>query len=1031
MKSKLLKRMTAIVLTIVSIFTMFSATLSVSAAEISTDDEASVAASLDTSNGQWVTVKIEKDGEDNWNGSGWGNGRYILNGVRMHCLIPSSYGPVDSTGTVTVKFEECGKTGWWQSLRKAMYYYNRDKLDDKIYSLLESVWEDKSLKNRALMFHYASAYLYSHTGRGEGIDWSYGTASNDQRSIIKQLAEYIDNLPAPPSSYVCYIITPNDDTRQVMLWESYNELTIEKIDSETGKRLSGAKFNFYYTGKGDGCYGSRLSRGVYTTGSDGTVTIKDVPPGSYELVEETAPDGYQKSDKPLSIRVETSQTSKVKKTYKFENTPKPKEQGVMKIYKKSANEELTNNNSCYSLEGAKFQIFTDKACTKPAKNSSDSNMYITTDKKGIGYYGDSTRNVTASLIESYYVKEIEAPKGYALNDGVFQFKKTDETSENGYPIYAFTCEDEPINDPVGIVLQKRNAVTGEKENQGLENAVFEIKYYSQEIDKDYDVDTSKDEAKPNIDEANLKRTWYIKTDSDGYTILTNDTNYFIDDSKYNSDDLYSDGGSITIPIGTIVIKEVEAPAGYKISDMVFYRRITEEIAKISQDTNTPIEVPIDEQPIIYKGKIELTKTDEETGKALANAVYGIYSSNTTDKNGNLLDKFKLDTLNTGNNGKAISKDFDNGTYYMQEIIPPTGYVRDKTVYPVTVNADSENFVVKVNRSDKPITVEISKTDITGQKELPGAKLKVTNSENTVVDSWTSGTTSHIIKRLPAGEYTLTEEIAPNGYVTASSIKFTVKDDGTVNKVVMKDDTTKYEFSKVDESNNLIKDVTLQVLDSTKSKVIDEWVTDGKTNHKIIGKLVVGETYYLHEVSAPNQYKLASDKKFTVKDTAELQTVTMVNTLKKGTVTLYKQDSNGNALAGSEWALFNADGTAVTVTQTGSGIYFAAPSGKTTNLVTDKNGKLVISNLDLGSYYFEETKSPTSHMPYGKKIEFTISADSNATLNQKVAAKNGNIVMYETGGNGTNTIFFTGFSMLAISLAVIAVYMFKTKKHSSK
>lgn len=1008
MKSKLLKQMTAIVLTIVSIFTMFSATLSVSAAEISTDDEASVAASLDTSNGQWVTVKIEKDGEDNWNGSGWGNGRYLLNGVRMHCLIPSSYGPVDSTGTVTVKFEECGKTGWWQSLRKAMYYYNRDKLDDKIYSLLKSVWEDKSLKNRALMFHYASAWLYSHTDRGKGTDWSYGTASSDQKFIIEQLAKYIDNLPAPPSSYVCYIITPNDDTRQVMLWESYNELTIEKIDSETGKRLSGAKFNLYYTGKGDGCYGSRLSRGVYTTGSDGTVTIKDVPPGSYELVEETAPDGYQKSDKPLSIRVETSQTSKVKKTYKFENTPKPKEQGVMKIYKKSANEELTSNNSCYSLEGAKFQIFTDKACTVPAKNSSDSNMYITTDKKGIGYYGDSTRNVTASLIESYYVKEIEAPKGYALNDGVFQFKKTDDVSENGYPIYTFTCFDIPQNDPVEILLKKTD-----KSGKGLPNAEFTIKYYSGFYS-----------AENELEGVEAERTWVFKTDEDGYAIY--DESY-----KISGDNFYTTKlGTPIILLGTVTIQETKAPVGYIIDDSIFIRQITssDSTTDIVKTYNAP-EIPNEHIP--YQGKIELTKTDEETAKALAGAVYGIYNSNTTDKNGNLLNSSKLDTLTTGSNGKAISKAFDNGAYYMQEITPPTGYVRDKTVYPVTIQADSENFVVKVTRTDKPITVEISKTDITGQKEVPGAKLKITNSENTVVDSWISGTTSHIIKRLPADEYTLTEEIAPDGYVTASSIKFTVKDDGSVNKVVMKDDTTKYEFSKVDENNNLIKDVTLQVLDSTKSNVIDEWVTDGKTNHQIIGKLVVGQTYYLHEVSAPNQYKIASDKKFTVKDTAELQTVTMVNIFKKGTVTLYKQDSKGNALADSEWALFKSDGTAVTVTQTGNGIYFAAPSGKSTNLVTDKNGKLVISNLDLGSYYFEETKSPTSHMPYGKKLEFTISADNETVLNPKVTSKNDKIVLYETGGNGTNTIFFAGFSMLAISLAVIAVYMFKTKKHSSK
>lgn len=990
-KTKKFTRIISVVLCIITIFSMFSI-VSVSAA------------TYDTSTGQWVTVKIEKDGEDKWNGSGWGNGRYILNGVRMHCLIPSSAGPVDSTGTVTVKFEECGKTGWWKSLRKAMYYYNRDKLDDKIYSLLESVWEDKSLKNRALMFHYASAWLYSHTDRGKGTDWSYGTASNDQRSIIEQLAKYIDNLPAPPSSYICYIVTPNDDTRQVMLWESYNEIIIEKVDAVTGKKLSGAKFHLYYTGKGDGCYGSRVSRGVYTTGSDGTITITDVPPGSYEFVEEEAPGGYIKSDKPLSIRVETSQTSKVKKTYKFENTPN--EQGVMKIYKKSANEALTANNSCYSIEGAKFQIFTDKDCKIPAKNSSNSNMYIVTDKSGIGYYGDSTRNVTASLIESYFIKEIEAPKGYALNDEVFQFKKTDEISDNGYTIYAFTCKDIPQNDPVDILLKKTD-----KNGKGLPDAEFTIKYYSGFYSNGSE-----------LEGVEAERTWIFKTDEYGF--ITYDETYLVSGNEF-----YYVSGFATLPLGTITIQETKAPNGYIIDNTMFVRQITS--VGTAENVNTYNAPEIPNEPIVYQGKIELTKTDEETGKALANAVYGIYNSNSADKNGNLLDSSKLDTMTTDSNGKAISKDFDNGTYYIQEITAPTGYVRDKTIYPVTINADSENFVVKVTRTDKPITVEISKTDITGQEELPGAKLKITNSENTVVDSWMSGTTSHIIKRLPAGEYTLTEEIAPDGYVTTSSIKFTVKADGSVNKVVMKDDTTKYEFSKVDENNNLIKDVTLQVLDSTKSKVIDEWVTDGKTNHKIIGKLVVGETYYLHEVSAPEQYKIASDKKFTVKDTAELQTITMVNTFKKGTVTLYKQDSNGNALAGSEWALFKSDGTAVTVTQTGNGVYFVSSTGKSTNLVTDKDGKLVISNLDLGSYYFEETKAPTGFMPYGKNIEFEISADSNATLNREVTAKNGQIVMYETGGNGTNTIFFAGFSMLAISIAVIAVYMFKTKKHSRK
>ena len=75
----------------------------------------------------------------------------------------------------------------------------------------------------------------------------------------------------------------------------------------------------------------------------------------------------------------------------------------------------------------------------------------------------------------------------------------------------------------------------------------------------------------------------------------------------------------------------------------------------------------------------------------------------------------------------------------------------------------------------------------------------------------------------------------------------------------------------------------------------------------------------------------------------------------------------------------------------------------------------MSSLDIGDYYFEKIKSFSGHMPYGNKIEFTISADSDATLNIDVTVSNNSIVMYETGGNGTDTILFTGFSMFAFRL----------------
>ena len=88
----------------------------------------------------------------------------------------------------------------------------------------------------------------------------------------------------------------------------------------------------------------------------------------------------------------------------------------------------------------------------------------------------------------------------------------------------------------------------------------------------------------------------------------------------------------------------------------------------------------------------------------------------------------------------------------------------------------------------PIKVEISKTDITGEKELPGAKLSVIDADGKLVESWTSEAgKTHMIERLPVGKYTLREESAPYGYKVASDVTFEVKETAEIQKVSMKDE----------------------------------------------------------------------------------------------------------------------------------------------------------------------------------------------------------------------------------------------------
>lgn len=333
----------------------------------------------------------------------------------------------------------------------------------------------------------------------------------------------------------------------------------------------------------------------------------------------------------------------------------------LQLHKSSSNKELTAGNGCYSLSGAEYGIYTDKACTKKIGS-------ITTNASG---YGSYSKYVDASA--SYYAKETKAPKGYELDETVYTFVNSGKKAADGTKIYSFSCTDEPVNDPVGIILQKKNAVTGETTGQRLAGAVFSIEYYAQEIDKDYNVKPG--DTAPALNSKNLKRTWYLQTAEDGYCDLNK--KYLA--SEYSSDDFYytsAENPVPAIPIGTVVIREVKAPEGYSLSDVVFYRHISEEIAEIAN-------VSIDEMPA--KAYIGIHKLNR-SGIGVGGAVYGLYSDSAC---ASLYDK-----LTTNADGKGtFAKSVDVGkTYYIKEITAPTGYELDDTVYPVI--AYEENSTVE-------------------------------------------------------------------------------------------------------------------------------------------------------------------------------------------------------------------------------------------------------------------------------------------------------------------------------------------------
>jgi len=253
--------------------------------------------------------------------------------------------------------------------------------------------------------------------------------------------------------------------------------------------------------------------------------------------------------------------------------------------------------------------------------------------------------------------------------------------------------------------------------------------------------------------------------------------------------------------------------------------------------------------------------------------------------------------------------------------------------------------------DDTTKVSISKTDITGDKEVPGAKLEITDKEGNVVEEWTSTTEKHLIEgKLTAGEtYTLKETNAPDGYAYAEEVTFTVDETGKVTEVIMKDDVTKVSISKKDITGDAeLPGAKLQVIDK-EGNVVEEWISTNQP-HEINGKLIAGETYTLHEEAAPDGYAYAADITFTVDKTGKVTTVVM----KDGAidVTISKQDiTSGAELPGATLQILDQTGKVVE-----------------TWISTDQPHAVTVDLVAGETYTLKETGAPDGYA-YAEEIQF--------------------------------------------------------------
>ena len=315
----------------------------------------------------------------------------------------------------------------------------------------------------------------------------------------------------------------------------------------------------------------------------------------------------------------------------------------------------------------------------------------------------------------------------------------------------------------------------------------------------------------------------------------------------------------------------------------------------------------------------------------------------------------------------------DGKYYVKEIFAPDGFVTTEEVQEFTfeyAGEDQAEVSYDFTFENQPTTVELSKTDLTTGKELPGAHLKVTDSDGNTVDEWTSTEESHVIKELVVGKkYTMTETKPADGYVTAESITFTVENTAEVQKHEMKDDVTKVQISKTDITGETeIPGAKLTILDKD-DQVVESWTSTEEAHY--IEKLPIGK-YTLREEQAPKGYLLTSDVTFEVKDTGEIQKVAMKDDTAKGKVILNKTDkSSGEPLKGVEFELRDSKGKVLETLKTDAAGH---AESKLYEIATFKNGKYDTAI----KYYLVETKTLDGYTLDQTKHEVTFAYADDST-----------------------------------------------------
>ena len=728
--------------------------------------------------------------------------------------------------------------------------------------------------------------------------------------------------------------------------------------SEVVKGLQGAEFTWKLKSEVDHVgWDNATTYDVITTGEDGWAITKDLPYGQYIVRETKTPkDFYTNPDFFVSVTKDTSEikndADKVKKVI-LNNRPVETQ---LKLVKQ---DEETGKT--VSLNSASFKIVADEDILDGGNIVYKKGEYITQKVGGKKYNTFTTNSDNVVVVKTeytndddekgevflplqffagkYHLEEVKVPTGFIGLGKTQSFEMSgllDYTKdEDGDPIYTVKVRDEQPK--AQIKLNKTVADLDTDVDLVDRSDLSKIQFVLKAKENIYSpVDGSLMFAKDDV----------ITTENSG-AIVNSGTE--VGNGVYAlSTDGHLDISNLPMGVGEAqyYLQEVKTLDGC-VLDTTKYDAV---FKQSDYTTKTYIKsFDIENKTTDF----EFNKTDVTGDKEVEGAQLTV-----TDEEGNVVDQWTSTDKVHSIEGLVVGK-----TYTLSETVTAKDYVK-ATDIKFTVKNSSE--LETVTMKDKQVS--FTKTDVTGEKEVEGAEITVTDKvTGKVADKWTSTKESHFINGLEEGRtYILSETVSPEEYVKSTDIEFTVSKEKVNEKVNMKDKQVK--ISKLTVGGQEVTGALMQILDED-GNIVDEWTSEGKV-HYATG-LVEGKKYTLHEDLAPTGLNLANDIEFEVSYEKENQQVEMIDTINE----VSKVDEKGNLLKGAE----------MTVT-----------SNKTKN---------IIDKWISGQHIFDVTDEMKAQLKENGKAEGTYMDEEDSTVQYSIAKNKGKddyTVMFVKDGITTYT-----------------------------